>query len=274
MIQLTPMKVYQVGIFAAFVLVLVCILIPYASHAQDLPAPEDTGKVAPDTALTQYGFNAQDVESVVSRLASGDEYKYDESTLDDPPWLLRLKEWWRNFRQRMGSGPMNNLDFEGMTTVSFIIVAVVVVLIFGVFLYRMLERRYGSSIAGSGEGSDGEFGNIGAWGDTGVSKATEIAATGMFRDAISVLFKSALRGLSNVGWINYRSSGGSRIYLRQLRRSAEIYPIYRDFLSRFEVAFYRKDSADEQDWSYMYETYGNLARTASANPAKVPTRNR
>jgi hypothetical protein len=79
-----------------------------------------------------------------------------------------------------------------------------------------------------------------------------------------VLLRTTLKGLDSVGWIRYRDSAGSRLYLRQLRRSAELYPLFRDFLGRFEVAYYRKQTPDEDDWTFMYDKYRDLARVAVA----------
>lgn len=223
---------------------------------------------------TEYGFNAQDVESTIAELNSDGTYTYDETALDDPPWLLRIKEWWRNFLQRFLYNPPDDPENANMRTFSYLLIGAIILLFFILFLYKLLGKSYTGVGEGSAAGVNGEFDIPGSWGDTGATKASELAASGQFREAISVLFKSALRGLSNVGWINYRSSDGSRMYLRQLRRSADLYPVYRDFLGFFEVAYYRKGNPTDGDWRYLFESYGNLARIASTNPPRIPSGNR
>jgi len=219
---------------------------------------------AGDDAPESYPLTKQGVEDALADLTSGDRYKYDESVLDDPAWLLRLREWFDGLIRRLIGGPSPAVGIGGFRMISTIIIAALLTLM-GV----LLLMRIGWSPARQGAGADSgvfDVNGLGSWSDADVRKATELASAGLFREAVSTLFRSALKGLGDLGWIRYRSSGGSRSYLRQLRRSADIYPLFRDLLGRFEVAYYRKVTPDEDDWSFMFGAYENLARAAVVNP--------
>ncbi len=255
----------------AIILLLLVILLLMAGpmFAQDESATGTPEKVSPTprTSITE-----SIIDGSLHRLMSEGVYDYDEGLIDDPPWLLRLKEMWRNFRQRLANNPVTSSGYIGSTSMSIIMVVAILVLIVVLFLFRTFGSPYGrAGIVGQGA-ADGDLDMPGVWSEAGMMDATKLAAAGNFRDAISVLFKSALKGLGNLGWIRYRKSGGSRAYLRQLRRSAELYPVYRDFLGRFEVAYYRKDYPGDEDWQFMIDRYGDLARLAASNPPPMQPR--
>ncbi len=210
------------------------------------------------------GITESSIENTLARLNADGTYSYDEMSLDDHPWVQRIREWWRNLHSRLATGPITGLDSEGAIVISVILIVTVIALILIVFLVRF-GRRYSGSETGLIEGFNGEPMGMGSWGEVDAGKARELAASGMFRDAISLLFRSALKGLSNLGWIRYRSSGASRSYLRQLRRSTDLYPLFREFLGRFEVAYYRKERTDKDDWTFLIGVYENLARVAAPN---------
>jgi hypothetical protein len=120
------------------------------------------------------------------------------------------------------------------------------------------KGKSGFIIAGTGNGDPA----LGAWSEGNIRKAMEYAASGLYRNAISVLFRSALQGLDESGWIRYRKSGASRAYLRQLRKSENLYPLFRDMLYRFEIAYYKNDETFAEDWNQLLGIYQNLAKTA------------
>jgi len=207
-------------------------------------------------------LDADRVQSAMDGLLAGDRYYYDPGILDDPPWLVKLKDWFNSFQNSMGGGALQNLSFGDPLVISIIVAIAVIMLILFVVIRRLSAGR-GLAMNAAGDGEFGELDAFEAWGDLDSGKARDLASQGQFTEACSVLFRSALKGLGKSGWIRYRQSGASRHYLRQLRKSAELYPLYRDLLGRFEVAFYRKDVADENDWTFMLGVYENLAKSAT-----------
>jgi len=226
----------------------ISLLSGFRAFAQD-------GKVA-------RGLDAERVRTSLDELIATDRYTYDPGILDDPPWLAKIKEWWKNFSNRSGIGILDGLTLGSPLVISIIVGIVVFVMFIFVLIRRMgAGRRLGFANSNTDEinGLDA----FEAWGDLDSGTARDLASQGRFKEACSVLFRSALKGLGKSGWIKYRTSGGSRQYLRQLRRSEELYPLYRDLLGRFEVAYYRKDIADETDWTFMLGIYENLAKSAT-----------
>jgi len=211
------------------------------------------------------------ISRIMTELTSSGEYMYVKEDYEDPQWLqwfrTRIREFFEGWRP-------DNEASSGIGIITFVIIMLLAVgIMAGAFLFERAiggRRRYGAENNG---GSIPDYENPGGWGEDAARMATDLASSGRLRDAISVLFKSSLRGLDNSGWIRYRQSTASRAYLRQLRRSDTLYPIFRDLLSRFEVAFYRNDVTDEGDWEYLLNKYRNLSQTAeAAGPGPIISR--
>lgn len=207
-------------------------------------------------------ITAESVEESLQTLTADGEYEYEEDRLDEPEWLLALQEWLNDLGQRWRGGPVSFLNRGGFAMFGLILVIVLALLVLLFILIRLFGRSYESGIGG--RRFEGEMEITGKWGESGAEKATELASTGNYREAVSVLFRATLAGLDSLGWIRYRKSNASRQYLRQLRRSAELYPVFRDLLWKFEVAYYRKDTPDSEDWSFMYDRYKSLVEVATS----------
>jgi hypothetical protein len=201
------------------------------------------------------------VEEAVASIASTGEYAYKEATFEDPVWLRKVWDWIRRLNERWESSPLNS----PRTPFSFIGIALLLLLVVGAagLLLTRVMGADGSGLRASGDGEVREAGAAGVWERAEVDRAAELASAERFREAVSALFGSLLRGLDSSGWIKYRHGRPSRAYLRQLRRSAELYPHFRDFLARFEIAYYRKGEPDSEDWQFLRGVYGNLARVAA-----------
>ena len=215
-----------------------------------------------DMESVSTGITAEKIENSLEELTADGEYVYEESTLDEPEWLLAFQEWFGNLGRQWGGSPLNLLNRGGFQLFGMVLVLILAMLVLVFILMRLFGRSYGPGSEGMAFEKGME--SMGAWGDAGVNKARELASTGNYREAVSVLFRASLNGLDNLGWIKYRTSSASRQYLRQMRRSAELYPVFRDFLQRFEVAYYRKDAPDSDDWSFLYDQYHSLAEVATS----------
>jgi len=249
-IEFEPMRPV-VGISAAILLVL-SLFVATPALAQD-------GGNAGSSRLDE-----RSVQEAMAHLTEGDRYTYDETTLEEPIWLLRIKEWFKNLRERWDRSPGSIVSELDPVDILLILSVVVVVIVLLILLPRIIEWGVRGSREGASGGAGGMEGLAGVWGEAEARRALELASGGMLREAVSVLLRTTLKGLDSVGWIRYRDSAGSRSYLRQLRRSADLYPLFRDFLGRFEVAYYRKETPDQDDWAFMYEKYRDLARVAVA----------
>ncbi len=208
------------------------------------------------------GISREVVDAAIARLSAEQEYQYDERALDDPVWLTALRRWFRSLLERWGESPVSDAESRGFAVLGIILAAALIILMLFLYVPRVLcwtgpesKNLFGEGLAGEGEGA-------GMWGETGVGRAVDLAASGMLREAVSLLFRSTLRGLDNMGWIRYRKSAASRLYLRQLRRSEDLYPLFRDLLRRFELAYYSKDTPDQDDWMFLYSKYRDLAAAA------------
>ena len=219
------------------------------------------------------GITAERVDSALDGLLAGGDYNYDEQTLDEPQWLISLRQWMDDLGQRWGGSPISFMKGGGISLFGYLLILILALLVLVFVLMRLLGGPSRLAIDGLGVERGADI--AGTWSDSGAQKAVELASLGNFREAASMLFKSSLRGLDSLGWIRYRTSSASRQYLRQLRRSAELYPVFRDLLGRFEVAYYRKSMPDHTDWSYMYERYHSLVEVAtSIKPPAYMTRGR
>jgi hypothetical protein len=213
------------------------------------------------------------ISRAMSELTQGKQYKYTESALEDPVWVRWFRNWYQRLVERWSQGP--GLAGVGSGTVILISIAAVSVIFLIAFLViGFLNRRvdFGMRIPGELAGLDGHL--TGAWGEAGVAGALQTAASGNLREGISMLFRSLLRGLDNSGWISYQKGKASRAYLRQIRRSDTLYPLFRDFLLRFELAYYRELAPSQEDWHFLYDTYGRVAKLAGETPAPSYMRKR
>ena len=255
MIKSCPMRLSRTITIFFIVFFAISLLCGFRVFAQD-------GKAA-------RGLDSERVRTSLDELIATDKYNYDPGILDDPPWLVKLKEWLKNFSNRSGFGILNGLNMGSPIVISIIVGIAVFIMFIFVLIRRMGAGRKRGFANSNADGIDG-LDAFEAWGDLDSGTARKLASQGRFKEACSVLFKSALKGLGKSGWIKYRTSGGSRQYLRQLRRSEELYPLYRDLLGRFEVAYYRKDIADETDWTFMLGIYETLAKSATTyRPANI-----
>lgn len=217
--------------------------------------------------ITESGVTHSSVENTLSGILAedgGGRYSYREGSLEDPPWVTAFRNWLKRVQDRWNSsgGPAGDSIrlFNIWIAVSFVVLVLVVLY----FIARILGFKFvGKQDPVKIAIENGDV-LIGTWGEEGARKAIEFASAGKFRDAISLLFRSSLRGLDHSGWIRYRKSGGSRHYLRQLRVSESLYPLFREMLGRFEIAFYKNDQTYEDDWTFLYDKYQDLARTAVA----------
>jgi hypothetical protein len=213
----------------------------------------------------------ESIKSALGELTQGDQYRYPESSLYDPPWVQVMNSWIRMIRERWSVRSGFEGSREASTAVALSIAALGVVL-FLVWLITMIAmRRMEKASGASGTAGEAEAGT-GTWGEFGLNAAIDAARAGNLREAVSRLFRSLLRGLDGSGWINYQKGKASRVYLRQLRRSDELYPLFRDFLWRFELAYYRERTPGEDDWRFLYDTFNRMARAANEHPGPSMSR--
>lgn len=208
------------------------------------------------------GISKQRISEAVATLSASGDYTYEEATFEDPAWLRRFKAWVARMGDRWESSPLNPRRTTPYSLVGVVLLLLLVVGAAGLLLTRVMAAEPFRP-RGSGGLVGGEAGGAGRWEEADESRAAELAASGRLREAVSALFASLLRGLDSSGWIRYRRGRASRAYLRQLRRSAELYPLFRDFLGRFEIVYYRKGDPDQDDWRFLRGVYVNLAHVAA-----------
>jgi hypothetical protein len=245
------------------VLLFLILVLPVAGQESTSTPESGVTSINPEPESASSGVTADRVHDSLERLTQGDKYDYSEGSLDDPPWVLAFKDWLRNLMSRWQSSPMTSAAQGEWTRFAIILSCAILLVGAAIFLLQLMGRGFGTSrsaITAAGINNIPER----TWGEEVSKYALELASGGKFRDAVSVLFKSTLKSLDNMGWIKYRQSVGSRGYLRQLRKSAELYPLFRDLLGRFEVAYYAKEQANEDDWNFIYGKYRSLAETAGA----------
>lgn len=216
---------------------------------------------------TESGVRKTTVDETIGTILAeegAEKYSYREGSLEEAQWMTVIRNWLRSMQSRFKSGgaPI----FPAISFGVLISIGIVLgLLILGFFAMRFLGIGFFGKPTQVLLGTEnGDF-LPGTWGEEGARKAMELASTGMYRNAISVLFKSTLQGLDESGWIRYRKSGGSRRYLLQLRRSEDMYPLFRDMLRRFEIAYYKNDDTFADDWSFIYGKYQDLAKAAVTN---------
>jgi hypothetical protein len=196
-------------------------------------------------------------------------FQYTEGSLDEPVWLMWLRskiaQWLQRWRM---SAPSPMFEDVGRT-VAYSVTVLAIVLAVVWLVIRLVGNPKGLFKKKTANGS--AAGQEGGWFDAGIAEATRLASSGNFKEALSMLFRALLKGLDRTGWISYQKGRASRAYLRQLRRSDMLYPLFRDFLWRFELAFYREVTPREDDWEYLYVVYGRLAKTVNELPIPILT---
>jgi hypothetical protein len=211
------------------------------------------------------------IDDAMAELTSGEKYKYPETALEESALTQWIKGWLQKLNMPMHAGGITLTP--GLLVVSLLLSLAVIVAIFVIVIIVIRVVRYQNRGKAGKKGEAGVTnGAMGEWGDLGVSKALEMASTGNFKGAISVLFQAMLRGLDMTGWVSYRRGVASRTYLRQLRKSDQLYPLFRDFLWRFELAYYREAVPSQDDWQYLYTTFGKVASVVNEMP--MPSRSR
>ncbi len=218
-------------------------------------ADEKTASAAPA------GLDREAVEDTLSGLLATGMYDYDESDLENPTWMVWFRDRIRRLDEMWENSPLPRAG-AGVYSVFGVVLAAVFL---GSALAMLLSRifgggrpRLGIQVAGEGGNEQGVFAG---WSEGGARDALDLASAGKLREASSILFGSLLGSLNDSGWIRYRKGRPSRAYLRQLRRSDLLYPLFRDFLWRFELAYYRKGEPSGDDWEFLYDSYRNLANT-------------
>ena len=204
----------------------------------------------------------EEVLNKLAELASSREYVYTEHALEEPIWIQWVKEHLKRFFERRREGWFSLKELLSFRVLSWVI-AFLVLCGAVVWLVKFYLHRLGSRIGAAGSLEKSGEPGYGVWGETGACLAMDLASQGRFREAVSQLFRSLLKGLDNLGWIVYQQGRASRAYLRQLRKSEKLYPLFRDFLWRFELAYYRQDSPTPDDWGYLYDRYVKTAQAAS-----------
>ncbi|MFH1675459.1 MAG: hypothetical protein ABIC40_00440 [bacterium] len=201
------------------------------------------------------------VVNALAEVSQGDEYIYEDSSLDDPAWLIFLRDWLRSMSERWSDSPIAAGMGSMVFLMSMLVFTSLVVIGIIVLSHTTIFHPNRNLLLKSPESPD-DFFFADNWIDAGLNRAEELISSGKNREAISILFNAVLVGLDRTGWIRFHKSVPSRTYLRQLRRSAEIYPLFRDLLWRFEVAYYGKDNPENSDWEYVRGKYSSLAKTA------------
>jgi hypothetical protein len=221
-----------------------------------LPAQDEPG--APRTSITE-----EQVNDTVDALVGEGDYKYNIDEVEDPTWLVWLTEMLRKLDERWQNSPLNS---HGRMSAFGILGLFLVVLIVITSIGMVFSRVFGASgrrRISTGETETGfDWVSPDGWSDAGSRKAAELAASGRLREASSLLFRALLHGLDSSGWIRFHKGRASRAYLRQLRRSDQLYPLFRDFLWCFEQAFYRKQEPSGEDWEFLHSSYQSLSNTA------------
>ncbi|MCX6646046.1 MAG: hypothetical protein NTY09_06785 [bacterium] len=241
-----------------FALVIFFLFSLLATYAYSLSELDPTNK----------GIRESTVDDAISSIITGDgadKYTYKEGSLEEAQWVTFLRNWLSSLQNRLhssGSTPiLPFIPIEFWYSIGLVLLVIGIGFLVMRFLGIGFFRKRLIAAAGT---INGEF-LPGTWGEEGAKKAMEYASEGKYRHAISVLFRSTLQGLDDSGWIRYRKSGASRRYLLQLRKSDEIYPLFRDMLGRFEIAYYKNDEAYPDDWSFLYNKYHDLAKIAVIN---------
>lgn len=209
-----------------------------------------------ETSFAENEVSRESIDSALRASIESGDYIYAEEDMSDPEWLLKLQDWFRKMDEAIGT--TSALGMGLVQAIGFIVLIIIVIAMAMIVAQRWsidsrirAEKTELENLAGD------EL--LGKWGGNSFEKAQELAKSGKFRDAISYLLMSLLFGLDKSGWIRFRKGGPSRFYLRQLRRSESLYPLFRDFLWKFELAYYREDVTYSDDWDYLKGIYENIA---------------
>jgi hypothetical protein len=242
------------------VLTILWLLLCIGAGAQD--SGNGTSSETPSVTRT-------DISSAMADLTKDKTFHYTEGSLDEPIWLMWLRskiaQWWQRWKMS-APGPMSE---NVGRTVAYSVTVLAILLAVGWLVVRLVAGPKGLFKRKTSNGAVGD--QEGGWFDTGIAEATKLASSGNFKEALSALFRALLKGLDKTGWISYQKGRASRAYLRHLRRSDLLYPLFRDFLWRFELAFYREVTPREDDWEYLYDVYGRLAKTVNELPIPILT---
>lgn len=231
------------------------VLIP--APALCVSAQEDKADSASLSKITR-----ETVSQALAGLTADGAYEFGRDEAEDPSWLLYIKNWMKRIDDMWTNSPMAGGQVATFSAIGALLVIILVISALALVMTRIFggeRRRF--LLAGKGKNVE-DPSLLGDWVAGGAQKALEYASGGKIKEATSILFRTLLQGLDNAGWIRFRKGRGSRAYLRQLRRSEQLYPLFRDFLWRFELAYYRKGTPGTDDWEILYGCYQDLFNTA------------
>lgn len=218
------------------------------------------------------GENAPPIsrESIASALLELTEkkYQYKESDLEVSELTRWFREWLRKLSEKRNAGEQSEQSRLIMLIIFLSLAVIVLTSLVAIILLLSGWLQKGHVPSDRYQNRENDFFSLkgkGAWHEAGIIKAKEIAQQGRFREAISFLFNSLLRGLDSAGWIKFQKGQPSRLYLRQLRKSEELYPLFRDFLWLFELAYYREQIVTRESWENLLESYSRIAGTMAGS---------
>jgi hypothetical protein len=239
----------------AFFLLLLAWIAP-ASFAQ-----------SESTSATEPAIDRVAISTVMSDLTQGDTYKYPDTALEDSLIVQWIRAWLHRLNSPMQAGGFTVTARWVLMSVFLSLLVIALIVVLTLVIVRMVRMQSGIRMGLAGELGGMEGIPLGEWGELGGAKATELAGAGNLKAAISLLFQALLKGLDKTGWVRYQRGVASRTYLRQLRKSDQLYPLFRDFLWRFELAYYRELVPSQDDWHFLYTTYGKVAAAVHEIPA-------
>jgi hypothetical protein len=116
------------GISAA-ILLLLTFLVAVPALGQD------SGKTGSSR------LSERSVQQAMARLTEGGGYEYDEATLEEPIWLLRIKEWLNSLSERWDRSPGSIVSQADPVEIVSIFAVVVLVIMLLILLPRIVEWR-------------------------------------------------------------------------------------------------------------------------------------
>jgi tetratricopeptide (TPR) repeat protein len=219
-----------------------------------IPAPAQTPATGPDGSVD----SSQEIRSEIDSILAQPEFRrlrLKQPTVETPETEWTPPQWIRDFFEWLSDFFGFQKSFGGIGIVLQSLAWLVVGLICGLIVYllvkavRQYQRRLEQAESASRTFAEGEAdlppGDLPA--DEYVRRAMELAARGMYREAIGQLLLGAMSYAERAGLIRFRRGLTYRDYLRALRSRTDPHQAFRTLVATYEpICFGRQPAHPEQ----------------------------
>ncbi|HZS46277.1 MAG TPA: DUF4129 domain-containing protein [Blastocatellia bacterium] len=200
---------------------------------QDHNSTADIDKAKMREILNRREFAVQHGESFLQRILS---------------WIAKKIEALFSFLPKRGA------TFNKVLRFIIVVVAIIVAVVFGVFLYRHFKRdrkvksEFKRTIFGEEITEETTSESL-------ADSAKVLAEQGDFRGAIRKLYVSLLFELERQGLLRLQPSATNREYLDKIRKQIRLYPVMAHLTDKFDYFWYGKFTSSQGDFDDFFARY-------------------